>query len=47
VQVHPTVWIKKKTLHNIHNEAVTWNIGVFCDIFEWKMANWVCCDCPN
>ena len=32
---------------HIYNEVVIWNIGVFCDIFEWKMANWVCCDCPS
>ena len=36
-----------KILHNIHIEAVTRHLDVFCNILLWKMSNWVCCDCPN
>ena len=36
-----------KILHNIHIEAVTWHLDVFCNILVWKMSNWVCCDCSK
>jgi hypothetical protein len=39
--------IFSKILHNIHIEAITWHFEVFCNIFVWKMSNWVCCDCPK
>ena len=39
-----SAWGKfSKILHNIHIEAVTRHLDVFCNILVWKMPNWVCC----